>query len=209
MGLIRTLVQYGHQAYDELKPPKANKLLNQPNKTTDEVNYPQIRLSGRQPEVARPKVELKEFKQQIGQDAANIQGMLRQKLAEYNLPHYTRLAVLRDEAGHFKIDGNIKADTARKIEFDLNQNPEFKQQFLRLEQHQPTLDYLQNIMRINSTYGGDNQVLNSLLSSNPDNNSLQAISQRFDRLHRTTQSDTANEIKTAEPAPASSFSIAV
>jgi hypothetical protein len=209
MGLIRTLVDYGQQAYEGLKPPGESKAAKPQNQTEDEINYPQIKLSGRQPVTSKPRVELKAFQQQIGQDSAQVQNTLRQKLAEYGLPSHTRIQALRDPTGSFKIAGNINPEIARKIEFDLNQNPDFKQQFLRLEQQQPTLDYLQNIMRISSAYGGENQVLNSLLSANPANNSLHDISQRFDRLHKVTDYQHDSVFDNTEPHTVNRFSVAV
>lgn len=209
MGLIRTLVDYGQQAYEGLKPPAAARLVAQPTAPQEEVNYPQIKLSGQEPAQPRPKVELKNFQQQLGQDAALVQNTLRQKLAEYGLPGHTQIQVFRDETGNFKLKGNTKPDTAQKIEFDLNQNPDFKQQFLRLAQHRPTLDYLQNINRIKSTYGGENQVLNSLLSENPANNSLQAIAQRFDRLNKASGLGDSVDFTDSQPAPVNQFSVAV
>lgn len=211
MGLIRTLVDYGQQAYEELKPNNVNaaeKPSSQDQESNDN-NYAQIKLSGQQPIAHKPRLELQSFREQIGQDAASVQTTLRQKLAEYGLPNHTRISLLRDDSGQFKINGNIKPDSARKIEFDLNQNPDFKQQFLRLSQQQPTLDYLHNIARIKSTYGGDNQLMNSLLSENPTNNSLQAISQRFERLHRATSESAANSLNQVNIPSANQFSVVV
>jgi len=208
MGLIRTLVDYGQQAYEELKPNNVNAAEKPSIKVDNDDTDSQIKLSGRQPIAQKPRLELQSFREQIGQDAASVQTTLRQKLAEYGLPNHTRVSLLRDDSGQFKINGKINPDTARKIEFDLNQNPDFKQQFLRLSQQQPTLDYLHNIARIKSSYGGDNQVMNSLLSENPTNNSLQAISQRFERLNKAT-GDTLSNLSHANNTSGSQFSVVV
>ncbi len=185
MGLISTLFDYGNQAYEGLKP-KQEQAVNRQNPATEEVNYPQIRLSGQQPPASKPSVQLRDFQLQLGQDTAYVKTTLRQKLAEYGLPSQTTIRVVRNETGQFEVEGKVPEDIATKIEFDLNQNPDFKMRFLRLSQHAPTLDYLQNVMRLSSLYGGENQVFNSILSENPQNNSLQDISQRFSQMNKVS-----------------------
>ena len=205
MGLIRTLVDYGQQAYDGLKQPAAPSI-QQPVAALEEVHYPQIKLSGQEQPEQKPRLEVKSLKQSLGQDTAFVQTTIRQKLAEYGLPARTSVQLYRDDVGAIRIQGNLSAEAAGKIEQDINRNPDFKQRYMRISQNQPTLDYIQNNLKISTTYGSSNSIFDALISTDPQNNSLQDLTTRFSNLHKSQgqQSDL-----TSESGNRSSFSLTV
>ena len=209
MGLIKTLFDYGHRAYDDLKPRPEKLVPEQRQNEAEDVSYSQIKLSGEQPSKTTPRIEIKTYQQQVGQETAYIQATLRQKVAEYGLAPTTKLSIYRDEIGAVKLEANIPSEIINKIEFDLNQNPDFKQRFLKVSEQSPTLNYLQNVDRIRSTYGTENEVVNTLLSKNSENNSLQAISQRFERLNQVSQKETITASAIENDSSKGSFSIAI
>jgi len=205
MGLIRTLVDYGQQAYDGLKQPAAPSI-QQPTATLEEIHYPQIKLSGVEQPEQKPRLEVKNLKQSLGQDTAFVQTTIRQKLAEYELSPKTTVQLYRDNIGVIRIQGNLSADAAGKIEQDINHNPDFKQRYLRISQNQPTLDYIQNNLKISTTYGSSNSIFDALISTDPQNNSLQDLTTRFSNLNK---SQTQQAELNPEYSNRSSFSLTV
>ncbi|AZZ91123.1 hypothetical protein EUZ85_10445 [Hahella sp. KA22] len=194
MGLIRTLFEYGNQAYEGLKQPTA---AQQTKAGAAMDNLPEpgtVTLSGQQQEQSsRPRVMIKEFQQGVGQDTAFVQQTLRQKLAEYGVASVRgQVRLGRSETGALEISGAIPTEAKQKIEADINRNPDIKQTFVRLSNQKPALDYVQNVMRLQNAYGGDNSLFSSLLSSNPQNNSLQDIVQRFHKMGSAAAEMTAN-----------------
>ncbi len=183
MGLIRTLVDYGQQAYDGLKQPAAP-AAPQSVAAVEEVHYPQIKLSGVEQQEQKPRLEVKNLKQSLGQDTAFVQTTIRQKLAEYGLPARASIQLYRDDAGAIRIQGTISSEAAGRIEQDINRNPDFKERYLRISQNQPTLDYIQNNLKITTTYGSSNSIFDSLISANPQHNSLQDLTTRFSNLNK-------------------------
>ncbi|WP_020407675.1 hypothetical protein [Hahella ganghwensis] len=205
MGLIRTLVDYGQQAYDGLKPPaKSAEQKVQP--PVEEINYPQIQLSGQAAEEQKPRLSVSEFKQLLGQDTAYIQTTIRQKLAEYGANPRTGIQLFRDEHGAIRLNANLPEETRNNIEQDINRNPDFKHRYLRISQNQPTLDYIQNNLNIRQTYGSSNNIFDSLISTDPGNNSLQDLTTRFSNL---SKSQPRSEETLTENQPARGFSISV
>ncbi|OZG72583.1 hypothetical protein BTA51_15860 [Hahella sp. CCB-MM4] len=205
MGLIRTLVDYGQQAYDGLKPPA--KTADQPAQSAvEDINYPQIKLSGEVQTDQKPKLSVKEFRQSLGQDTAFIQMTIRQKLAEYGANPRANVQLYRDDTGAIRLNGNLPAETAANIEQDINRNPDFKHRYLRISQNQPTLEYIQNNLNIRQTYGSNNSLFDSLISADPANNSLQDLTTRFSNLGKGQRQGNYSE---ADEKPAKGFSISV
>ncbi|WP_197469937.1 hypothetical protein, partial [Oleiphilus sp. HI0117] len=69
-----------------------------------------------------------------------------------------------------------------KISTDLNNNKHFKEAFQRLSKQQPTLDYVDNVVKISGAYGVGNNLFNELISEQNEHNKLNDIAHRYEAL---------------------------
>ena len=132
------------------------------------------------------KVKVETYKNELGRDNAIVQETLKNKLAEYKLSANTQLKVEKDMFGNVSIKGALLQSDIERINEDLNNSAAFKDAFSRLSQQQPTLNYVDNVVKISSAYGVANNLFNSLISEDNEYNKLNDIAHRYDTLRNTT-----------------------
>lgn len=131
---------------------------------------------------AAAKLPLKHYKSSVGQDLSFVRETLRHKIAEYGLNPGIQLQVQKSPLGRVEVDGRMPEDTRTAITRDLNQNQGFTDAMSRLSVGQPTLRYVDNIMKLSQAYGTDNTLFQSLVSRDNSANNLPDIAQRFNNL---------------------------
>ncbi|PIE42763.1 MAG: hypothetical protein CSA50_08630 [Gammaproteobacteria bacterium] len=134
-----------------------------------------------------PRIRLDEYRQNVGQDIAYIKETLRNKVAEYQLPGSTRLNITSDLLGNLKLEGQVPEPVKQRIAADLNNSRAMKAAYSRLSANVPTLDYVDNVMKLSDTYGVNNNLFDSIVSTNGEYNALNDISLRFDRVKQSIQ----------------------
>jgi len=132
------------------------------------------------------KVKVETYKNELGRDNAIVQETLKNKLAEYKLSANTQLKVEKDMFGNVSIKGALLQSDLERISDDLNNSETFKDSFSRLSQQQPTLNYVDNVVKLSSAYGVGNNLFNSLISEDNEYNKLNDIAHRYDTLRNTT-----------------------
>jgi len=133
------------------------------------------------------KVKVETYKNELGHDNAIVQETLKNKLAEYKLSTNTQLKVEKDMFGNVSIKGALLQSDLERISEDLNNSETFKDSFSRLSQQQPTLNYVDNVVKLSSAYGVGNNLFNSLISEDNEYNKLNDIAHRYDTLKNTTE----------------------
>jgi len=104
------------------------------------------------------------------------------------------LKVSKDLYGHIEINGSLLQSDIEKLSNDLNTHSSFKESFDRLSQQQPTLNYVDNVVKISSAYGVSNNLFNSLISEKKEFNNLNDIAHRYAALRTTAgQQDAASK----------------
>lgn len=139
---------------------------------------------------------LGEYKQTVAQDLSFVRETLRHKLAEYNLHPATTVNVSKGENGKTQVDGSMPDNLKGKIAQDLNNNRGFQEAFGRLSTTEPTLDFMDNALKLNQAYGVSNSLLDSMVSENQQFNGLQDLVTRYDNLKRSAsqqQLEAANQ----------------
>lgn len=142
------------------------------------------------------KLPVEDFKQSLGSDNSYIKETLKVKLAEFNLNANTPLSISKDVFGNLEIKGPLLQGDIDRITADLEKSPAFKNAFGRVSQHQPTLDYVDNVVKISEAYGVSNTLFNSLVSEDKQFNGLTDIAHRYQTL-RTNNSE--NLAQNTEP----------
>ncbi|AXS84986.1 MULTISPECIES: hypothetical protein [Marinobacter] len=150
------------------------------------------------------RLAMADYKQTVGQDLAFVRETLRHKLAEYNLHPATALNVSKYENGSVAVEGKIADKTRALIEKDLNVNKNFKEAFNRLSVNEPTLDFMDNALKLNQAYGVNNPLLDTLISENQQFNGLQDLVHRYDTLRRSVG---AGQIEAAGNTRAYAFNL--
>jgi hypothetical protein len=140
-------------------------------------------------------VKVDSFKGELGQDQAFIKETLKNKLSEYNLNPNTKIGIKKDMFGHLEILGSIRPSDINKLTEDLNNHSTFNESFQRLSQQQPTLNYVDNVVKISSAYGVSNTLFNSLISEKEEHNRLNDIAHRYEAL-KTNSAEQVNDITT-------------
>lgn len=145
------------------------------------------------------KVKVESFKGELGQEKSFINETLRNKLAEYRLNPNTRLTIQKDMFGGIELSGSALASDLEKMTQDLNNNKLFKSAFDKLSQQEPTLKYVDNVVKISQVYGVQNNLFNSLISEQNEYNKLNDIAHRYETLKSTTNtnSETDNQSSSA------------
>lgn len=131
------------------------------------------------------KVKVESYKNELGRDNAIVQETLKNKLAEYKLSTNTQLKVEKDMFGNVSLKGALLQSDLERISEDLNNSETFKDSFSRLSQQQPTLNYVDNVVKLSSAYGVGNNLFNSLISEDNEYNKLNDIAHRYDALRNT------------------------
>lgn len=152
------------------------------------------------------KVNVESFKGEIGQDEALLKETLRHKLAEYRLNPNTHLSVEKDIFGQLEIKGSLRPSDHEKLTADLNNNRQFKDAFQRLSTQKPTLDYVDNVVKISSAYGVVNKLFDSIISERSEHNNLNDIAHRYESL-KTTKQETPEESQNLESNSSYRFTI--
>ncbi len=160
----------------------------QPASSDDKRYLSDERVSLRQQQLSQPvkAVAVEEFKSQLGQDQAFIKETLRNKLSEYQLSPHTRLSLSKDAFGQLELKGPALQSTLEQIANDLNKSQPFKQAFDRVSQQQPTLNYVDNVVKIAKAYGVSNNLFNSLISEEAEYNGLNDIAHRYQAMKATS-----------------------
>ena len=133
------------------------------------------------------KIKVETYKNELGRDNAIVQETLKNKLAEYNLNTNTQLKVEKDTFGNVSVKGALLSSDLDRISDDLNNSATFKESFNRLSQQQPTLNYVDNVIKLSSAYGVTNSLFNSLISEDKNYNKLNDIAHRYDTLRNATE----------------------
>lgn len=134
------------------------------------------------PNTENKTLKVDHFKTELGQDTAFVKETLKAKLSEYNLNPNTQVVVKRDMFGNIELKGAILQTDIENISRDLNNSQAFKEAFNRLNQQQPTLNYVDNVVKLSNAYGVGNSLFNSLVSDDSEFNQLNDISHRYEAL---------------------------
>ncbi len=135
------------------------------------------------------KLKVENYKNELGKENAVVQETLKNKLAEYNLSTNTQMKVEKDMFGNIVLKGALLQSDLERIGDDLNNSAVFKDAFSLLSQQQPTLDYVDNVVKISSAYGVGNNLFNSLISDDSEFNKLNDIAHRYDALKNREESN--------------------
>ena len=209
MSLLASLIQAStrfQQAMDHRQPAQATNAEPQAqaaDKAPEPAGSPgddRFTPSGRDADslanLKTRSLALGEYKQTVAQDLSFVRETLRHKLAEYNLHPATTVNVSKGENGKTQVDGSMPDNLKGKIAQDLNNNRGFQEAFGRLSTTEPTLDFMDNALKLNQAYGVGNSLLDSMFSENQQFNGLQDLVTRYDNLKRSAsqqQLEAANQ----------------
>ncbi|OZB17219.1 MAG: hypothetical protein B7X58_04480 [Marinobacter sp. 34-60-7] len=135
-------------------------------------------------------LSLGQYKQTMAQDLSFVRDTLRHKLAEYNLHPATALKVTKGEDGNPKVDGKLTDTVRAGIEKDLQNNKPFREALSRLSVTEPTINFMDNALKLTKAYGAQNTLLDALVSENQQFNGLQDLLHRYDNLRRNAPAET-------------------
>ncbi len=156
-----------------------------------------VRLKARAEQSFR-KVELQTLKVEIAQDKSYIQQTLRNKLSEYGINPSTPVALSKDFTGNLSLKGQALNSQLDKVNSDLNKDPNLKASFNRLSKQEPTLDYVDNVVKLSKAYGANNDLFNSLISEKQEFNQLKDITLRYESLRSQNAGASPVETRTFE-----------
>lgn len=146
------------------------------------------------------QVKVENFKGELGQEKTFINETLKNKLAEYKLNPNTKLTLQKDTFGKIELQGSLLASDLEKLNLDLNNNALFKASFDKLSQQEPTLNYVDNVVKISKVYGVQNTLFNSLISDQNEFNKLNDIAHRYESMKSATPDDSPSTTDTANPS---------
>ncbi len=152
------------------------------------------------------KVYVSEYKDAVGKDTAFVKETLRNKLAEVGMNPGMKLEISRDLFGNFQAKGNGIPNAMEQVNKDLNNNKPFREAFNRLSTDQPTLNYVDNVVKVANAYGVSNNVFSSLVSTTTDNNGLSDIAHRYDALKANVVSSEGIEALLADELNSKEYS---
>lgn len=150
-----------------------------------------VTLLRQQAENPIKKVKVESFKGELGQEKTFINETLKNKLAEYKMNPNTRLNIQKDAFGQIELEGSALPSDLEKLTRDLNNNKLFKSSFDKLSQQEPTLKYVDNVVKISQVYGVQNSLFNSLISEQNEFNKLNDIAHRYEALKSTNVTEHA------------------
>lgn len=146
-----------------------------------------VTISSQEVPAPEKKIDVRNFKSELGSDAAYVRETLRNKLAEYRIPAAIPVSLGQDMFGNLELEGNISASDSVRIREDLQRSQDFMNAFKRVSQQQPTLEYVDNVVKISKAYGVSNTVFNTLLSENKQFNGLNDIAHRYQSMKSHNQ----------------------
>lgn len=132
--------------------------------------------------LTKKKVHVDDYKGAVGKDTAFVKETLRNKLAEVGMNPDMKLEISKDLFGNFQAKGNGIPQAMEQVNRDLNSNRAFREAFNRLSIDQPTLKYVDNVVKVANAYGVENNVFSRLVSETADNNGLADIAHRYEAL---------------------------
>ncbi len=185
--MLKALLEYGYTAYEQMKKAELSKASGASSASLPaQKSQVAERQTGPTAEIARkPTLAVNQLRFNLGQETAQLQQMLRKKLAEAGLPQGTLVQLRKTEIGTLAVEGRLSVEQREKLEAVLNQSPEARLQFNRISQHKPTVEFITNASRLQKVYGADNVALQTVVSGDERLNSLQDITQRLQQLKHT------------------------
>ncbi|MBS3805333.1 MAG: hypothetical protein KGY54_12350 [Oleiphilaceae bacterium] len=207
MSLLTSLARAsaGFLQGPEARPESQKASQSAAAKTSASQQAPQedgVTLRGGERPAASSKLAVRQYKSDVGQDAAFVRETLRHKLAEYNLNPGTRLAIEKTDGGSLALSARLPEPSRQQVEQDLNNNKPFKEAFGRLSVNEPTLGFVDNALKLNKAYGVNNSLLDTIVSENQQFNGLQDLVHRYDTMRRTAGSD---QLEAAGDRPSYAF----
>jgi hypothetical protein len=139
------------------------------------------------------KVELQTLKVEIAQDKNYVQQTLKNKLSEYGINPNTPVSLSKDFTGNLILKGQALNSQLDKINQDLNKDVNLKASFNRLSKQEPTLSYIDNVVKLSKAYGANNNLFNSLISEREEFNQLKDISLRYESMKSKNAGLSASE----------------
>lgn len=156
------------------------------------------------------KIDVNTYKSDLGNESAYVRETLRNKLAELKLNPNTPLSVSKDIFGQVELKGPLLQTDIEQIKNDLEKSESFMQAFNRVSQQQPTLNYIDNVVKLSQAYGVGNSVFDSVVSENEQFNGLNDIAHRYNALRNTDDVlQSSQPTHVVESADTSSFSFVV
>lgn len=182
--MLKTLLDAGYSAYQQYKKAELEKSRHSAPASLQPAPSPASVGEERSNHTPKLKIPVSDLRFNLSQERAELQQLLRKKLADAGLPPGTQVVLQKTPIGTLAVDGNLNAAQQKKLEGLFNQSPEIKRLFTRVSQYQPTVEFVSNADRLAKTYGVNNQALEAIVSRNQEHNTLQDISLRLDELKR-------------------------
>lgn len=159
----------------------------------------QVTLGDSPGKSSQPKLPMGHYKSSVGQDLSFVRETLRHKIAEYGLNPALQLQVRKSPLGQVELSGGMPGELKDRIGRELNQNKGFVDALSRLSVRQPTLEYVDNVMKLSQAYGTGNNLLQSVLSQDNQFNGLHDIAHRLSTLReRLAGQSTAESFPSAD-----------
>lgn len=191
LQIPQQLKRQGSQHNFSEQPPSSSE--EQSNTKTSILGEDLVTLLNSRPGVRANKVEVEQYKGELGQFSTFVKDTLKNKLAEYKINPNARVSVSKNNFGKLEVKGAVPNATLEKISQDLNNNQIFKDAFNRLKDQSPTLDYVDNVVKISKAYGVNNALFSTLLSSDIENNRLDDIAHRYESLRSQKPSESVSD----------------
>lgn len=198
LQIPQQLKRQGSQSQTGTPPVNAS---NSEGKGSKFLSDDAVTLQNSQPSDEPRSIEVDQYKRTLGADMLLVKETIRNKLSEYGLNPNAKLAVSKDLFGQIVVTGPATAADLERISSDLNKSKAFQEAFGRLSQQQPTLNYMDNVVKISKAYGVGNSLFNSLISESQEFNKLSDIAHRYHSLR------SANAIERAESSEAFKFHV--
>lgn len=152
------------------------------------------------------KIDVNEYKSQLGNDSALVRETLQQKLVEHRLSPHTPISLSKDVFGELELKGPVLQTELNKIKTELAASPGFVEAFNRVSQQQPTLNYVDNVVKISKAYGVNNNLFDTIVSEDSQFNGLNDIAHRYQAMRASTE---VNEYEASSSMSGSQFSFVV
>ncbi len=195
--MLKTLLEQGYSAYQQLKQADTVKApqTNGPAASAP-VEAPRPPLDERTV-TPRIKVPVSDLRFNLSQERAELQQLLRNKLADTGLPPGTQILLKRTPIGTMAVEGKLTPPQREQLEHNLNQSSEVRRLFNRLSEHQPAVEFVSNADKLAKTYGVSNQALDAIVSRESEHNSLQDLTLRLEELRRQNPASVSGESPTS------------
>lgn len=162
-----------------------------PQQSANEGN--RVTLGDNPAKTPQPRLPLGHYKSSVGQDLNFVRETLRHKIAEYGLNPALQLQVRKSPLGGVELSGGMPNELKDRISRELNHNKGFVDALSRLSVGQPTLEYVDNVMKLSQAYGAGNNLFQSVLSQDNQFNGLHDIAHRLNAMRNTVAGQSINE----------------